>query len=83
LLARSDDLQDVTRAVRLAPGNARYWVALANLEDGTEAGGEDALDRARKLNPYDPAIWIQAGLRAEARGKAAQAETFLLALPSS
>src|SRR5712671_2251175 len=64
VLARSGN---VVHAVRLAPGNASYWVELANLKDLRDSSAEDALDRARRLNPNDWAVWIQSGLRAEAR----------------
>jgi len=69
---------NLIQAIRLAPGNATYWIDLANTKELQEPGAEDALDRARKLNPHDWALWIQSGLRAEARGELAQAEAFLL-----
>src|SRR5882724_7344938 len=75
VLARSGN---VVAAVRLAPGNASYRVALSNLRELKDSRAEDALDHARTLNPYDWAVWIQSGLRAEARGELAQAEAFLL-----
>jgi len=68
----------VDAAVRLAPGNARYWIEVANSKKPDDSSADDALDRARKLNPHDPAVWIQSGLRAESRGERARAEAFLL-----
>src|SRR5207248_6996552 len=55
---------NVVEAVRLTTGNASQWVALANRKELLDTGAEDALDRARRLNPYDGDIWIQSGLRA-------------------
>jgi hypothetical protein len=75
VLARSGN---VAQAVRLAPGNANYWMALANLKELQDSAAEDELDRARRLNPLNWDIWIQSGLRAEGRGELARAEAFLL-----
>src|SRR5215472_7871950 len=75
VVARNGNL---IQAIRLVPGNATYWIDLANAKEFQDPAAEDALDRARKLNPHDWALWIQSGLRAEARGELAQAEAFLL-----
>ncbi len=82
-LAQTGNIEAHIRAIRLAPGNARYWVALADLKDAEYSNAQDseadhALDRARELNPYDSSIWIQSGLRAESHGETARAEKFLL-----
>ncbi len=74
-LAREGSRGPVETAIRLAPGDARNYAALASL------GGADrslALERATVANPYDAQAWIALGLDAELRGDRTRAERCLL-----
>jgi tetratricopeptide (TPR) repeat protein len=76
-----EELESVVRAVRLAPGNAEYYVRQADLLDQARASNtqqEAALERAVALNPRDSSVWIELGLRAEITGEPARAERCLL-----
>lgn len=64
-LFRTDRPGAIERAAALAPLRADYQARL------------NRLDRAVKLNPYLASAWIELGLRAEAAGDVAQAETSL------
>jgi hypothetical protein len=77
-LYRRNAMDDVVRAVRLAPGNATYAAWLAQLEEHDGRDPAPLLDLAVQLNPRDSALWIRRGLNAEWRGDAAGAERDLL-----
>ncbi len=64
-LFRTDRPGAIERAAALAPLRADYQARL------------DRLDRAVKLNPYLASAWIELGLRSEAAGDVAKAETLL------
>jgi len=74
-LARSGRRGAIERAVRLAPGDARNYGALASL------GGTDRsrnLELAVRASPYNSQAWIALGLDAEMLGDEARAERCLL-----
>lgn len=79
-LFRQNTPQSLARAIRLVPGKAEYlarWADLA-VEAGVPVGPVlEALRRAVALNPYDSALWMQLGLRAELAGDLATAEKAL------
>ena len=77
-LAASGTAAGVERATRLTPGNAEYWLRLANIR---EAAGEvpgDAVERALAANAQNAELWVRVGLRAEMDGDLARAERCLL-----
>src|SRR5258708_37733592 len=65
---RQQDLAAVEHAVLLAPGNARYRVWLAELQDHEGNDPTPELRRAAQVNPLDSSSWIRMGLRAELLG---------------
>jgi tetratricopeptide (TPR) repeat protein len=74
-LARGAGRPAIESAIRLAPGNAKNYAALALL------GGADrtsALESAVRLNRFDSKSWIELGLDWELRGGRARAERCLL-----
>ena len=74
-LSRAQSREAVEAAIRLAPGDARNYAALASL------GGADrsvALDRAVNASPYNSQAWIALGLDAELQGDRTGAERCLL-----
>jgi hypothetical protein len=75
---RQQDLAAVAHAVLLAPGNARYHVWLAELQDHEGNDPASELSRATKLNPLDSSAWIRMGLRAELLGNTTIAQRDLL-----
>jgi tetratricopeptide (TPR) repeat protein len=77
-LARSSAAVDLDRALKLAPGNAAYWLRRADLLDRDLTSPVNALERAAALNPFDADIWIRLGLDAEARGNFPKAESCFL-----
>ena len=81
MLFTRDTVNSVERAIRLVPGNARYYVRQADLLQ--QAGADEklpeaALERAVALNPRDSQVWIDLGLRAEMKGRFSEAEAYLL-----
>jgi tetratricopeptide (TPR) repeat protein len=77
-LGRQTNLSACSRALRLAPGNAAYWLRRANLLDDAGLSGADALERAAKLDPYNATFWLRLGLDAEARNDNTRAERCFL-----
>jgi tetratricopeptide (TPR) repeat protein len=80
-LAQQDRVESLSRAMRLAGGNAQYWVRQAELLEqagGSQNSREAALERALALNPRDSEVWIGLGLRAEMRGELTRSERYLL-----
>jgi hypothetical protein len=77
-LFRANSLPALTRAVRLAPGNAQYFAWLAEYQEAEGFDPNPALATACRLNPFDSSVWIRRGLRAEFEGDYTQAEKFLL-----
>jgi len=74
-LWRAQSREAVETAIRLAPGDARNYAALASL------GGEDrslSLDKAVNASPYNSQAWIARGLDAELQGDRTRAERCLL-----
>ncbi len=74
-LARDGTREAVETAIRLAPGDARNYAALASL------GGADrspSLERAANASPYNAQAWIALGLDAELQGDRTRAERCLL-----
>ena len=74
-LAGAGSREAVETAIRLAPGDARNYAALASL------GGSDrilSLERAVKASPYNSQAWIALGLDAELQGDRTRAERCLL-----
>ncbi len=83
---RGDTIEQLQRAVDLAPGNAAYWVRLAMLLDDArrEQDGQRALLEASRRSPLDSRVLIQLGLNAELRRdfpEAEKAANEVLALP--
>ncbi len=80
-LARQERMESVNRAIRLARGNAQYYVRAAELLKRAGAGEqlqEAALEQALALNPRDSEVWMELGLLAEMRGEWRRAERCLL-----
>ncbi len=77
-LFRANSLESVTRAARLAPGNAQYFRLLAEHRQAEGKDPEPELAEASRLDPLDSAMWIRRGLEAEFDGDFARAETLLL-----
>lgn len=77
-LAQSDSPERLQVALRLAPGQAGYWLHWADLQQAAGESGSAAIARAAQIDPYDAAIWIRAGLNAELNGDPARAEQDLL-----
>lgn len=74
-LARAGCRKAIETAIRLAPGDARNYAALASL------GGADrrrALELAAGASPFDSRAWIALGLDSEMQGDEARAERCLL-----
>ncbi len=79
-LFRLDTEASLAEAVRLAPDSGEYHARFAELLD--DAGRDDKrieaeLQEAVAVQPRLASAWSELGLRAEARGWTAQAETFL------
>jgi len=74
-LSRAGSREAVETAIRLAPGDARNYAALASL-----AGADRslALNKAVNASPYNAQAWIALGLDAELRGDRTRAERCLL-----
>ncbi len=77
-LSRADSIHDVERATRLAPGNARYLLRLADLKVDEGRDASPVLRQAAQASPLDSAIWLQLGLQAELNGDMASASQALL-----
>src|SRR5690242_2211927 len=77
-LAKEFTLPATRRAVKLAPGNARYWVVYADLLEQAGEASTDALKQAAALDPENASIWLRLGLDAEGRNDFGGAEKFLL-----
>ncbi|HCC56603.1 MAG TPA: hypothetical protein DEQ47_04960 [Solibacterales bacterium] len=82
-LARRPELASAARAVRLAPGSARYRLRQAALlERDNPAGGDAAVGRlledATTIEPRLAEPWMQRGLYLEIHGHKNQAEQMLL-----
>jgi hypothetical protein len=77
-LAQSDSPEQLQAALRLAPGQAGYWLHLAEVQQAAGEPDSLALAHAAQLDPYDAAIWIRAGLDAELSGDLIRAERDLL-----
>jgi len=76
---RQETLPGTKEALRLEPGNAAYYVRLAAMiQDSDPTRSTQALQRAVALNPWDSAVWVELGLRAEAAADLAGAERSLL-----
>jgi tetratricopeptide (TPR) repeat protein len=76
---RQETLSGTTAALVLEPDNAAYFVRLAAIiQESNPAGSVRALQRAIALNASDSQSWIELGLRAEAAGDLAGAESSLL-----
>ena len=71
-LVRGDSPAQIMRAIRLAPGNAAWWLRFSELAD------PDAVAFATQASPHNASLWIRAGLRAEAAGDRERAEQDLL-----
>ena len=74
-LARAGSPEELGMAIRLAPGDARNYAALASF------GGADrarALKRAVRACPFDSKAWIALGLDAELQGDRTRAERCLI-----
>ena len=77
-LAHRESPAQVQAALKFAPGNAGYWLHWADLLEAEGHSGRAAVEHAAQLDPDDAAVWIRAGLEAEARGDFAAAEQNLL-----
>ena len=82
-LARRPELESAARAVRLAPGSARYRLREAALLERDHPLGREAqigrlLEEATTLEPRLAEPWMQRGLFYEIHGHAQQAEQMLL-----
>jgi tetratricopeptide (TPR) repeat protein len=80
-LSGVDSLAAVTRATQLVPGNAEYHARLATLLENAGFGGaaiESELQKAVDANPRLASAWTELGLRAEAAGNVAPAESYLV-----
>lgn len=77
-LYRSETASMVERAVRLAPGNPRYYLRWADLKEASAESADGIYDQAVKVSPYDPEVWMRAGLNEEMNGDYATAEQDLL-----
>jgi hypothetical protein len=77
-ISRANSLEAMARAVRLDPGNARYFASLAEYQEATGLDSGAALAEACRLDPLNSSLWIRRGLRVESEGDYTHAETFLL-----
>jgi len=77
-LAQSPLPQQVRAGLRLAPGNAAYWLHWADLEEADGQRGANGIERAAEADPYNANVWMHAGLQAEMDGDVAAAEQDLL-----
>jgi tetratricopeptide (TPR) repeat protein len=74
-LARGQTREAIGHAIRLVPGDARNYTALASLGGASRT---PALERAVAINPFDSMSWVELGLDMEMRGNHARAERCLL-----
>jgi tetratricopeptide (TPR) repeat protein len=74
-LFRQDTAGSIHSAIRLASDDPRYYMRLAQLDEGH---GEELLEAALKLNPYNAQAAIELGLLYEAKGNNGRAERLLL-----
>ena len=77
-LAHRESPAQVQAALQLAPGNAGYWLHWADLLEADGQPGRAAVERAAQVDPEDSAVWMRAGMEAEARADFAGAEQNLL-----
>jgi tetratricopeptide (TPR) repeat protein len=74
-LSDSNSSADRSRAIRLAPSDARLYIRWGRLDTKRRV---PALEAALARNPRDSSAWIELGLRAEAQGDFRRAEQCLL-----
>ncbi len=77
-ISRANSPDALARAVKLDPGNARYFASLAEYQEAAGLDSSAALAEACRLDPMNSSLWIRRGLRAESKGDYAHAEAFLL-----
>jgi len=77
-LFRAGNLDALSRAVRIEPGNAQYHAWLAEYQEAEGLDPDPALAEASRLNPLDSTVLIRRGLRAEFRNDFAAAGKLLL-----
>ena len=77
-LAHGESPAQVQAALGLAPGNAGYWLHWADLLEADGRSGRTAAEHAALVDPEDAAVWMRAGMEAEARADFAAAEQNLL-----
>ncbi len=78
ILANQFNLHSSDVALRLAPGNANYWLRRADILDDGALSSTAALERAVTLDPYDANISLRLGLDAESRNDHSRAEQCFL-----
>jgi hypothetical protein len=74
-LFRQDTPSSLRAAIRLVPGEPKYSLRLAQLDDGH---ARELLETALRFNRYNAEAAIELGLRYEAEGNYARAEKLLL-----
>jgi Tfp pilus assembly protein PilF len=72
--SEGESLQDYERAMRLEPGEFRYWYLLGrywqfNLEAADASRAIQAYTKALALNPHDAEIWCDLGTAYESEGE--------------
>lgn len=77
-LAHRESASQVQAALKVAPGNAGYWLHWADMLEAEGRSGRAGVERAAQVDPYDASVWIRAGIEAESRGDYALAEQNLL-----
>jgi hypothetical protein len=77
-LSRAHDVEAVTRAVSLAPGDVDFRLNLAAVQGAAGADPTPTLKSAAALEPGNAEIWIRLGEEAEVRGDFSAAERDLL-----
>lgn len=75
VLYRRDTAESIREAIRLRPDAAAYYIRLAKLDD---ARGNELLEKALALEPYNAEAAIELALNLEADGKTGAAEKLLL-----
>ena len=74
-LFRQDNVPSLEHAIHLSPDDARYYIRLAQLDEGHSAG---LLETALRVAPFNSPAAIELGLRAELAGNYTLAEKHLL-----
>jgi tetratricopeptide (TPR) repeat protein len=77
-LSARETIPDRQRAVQLTPGNVKYWISLANLQQQYGVSAIPAYNQATQSSPLNAEAWIGLGLEYELAGDYSLAEKSLL-----